>query len=508
MTLTDMDKSTDDTDAKKDIEALQQNPDYIIMNNPLASPKFVRAISKSEQKTITEIYTPKVFYEIVSRLKPEHMIGIASNQNVTIEIVIKDFLRDIGAAKSKNYQHLITSVETLQTTILKWKDEKGEHRSPIVAFSTHDHKSSTIQVQVHEKLVRIILDVKEKGNYSFLKQNVHKLQNAQAIKLYPFFKSWLNYGRYESDLARFKERFGYNTSGYQRFAAFEKYVLKPAVEEINEKTDIQLSYQKTGENLQGQKPRVTGLIFFIKPKDKTKILPVPEGPPASIPELTTEYEPKPDQIPVTSASLSALTAAEFAELYELFKEIWIDDRPDAITSKLLIDGYVTKYGKDTVLDGFTGLIDTKAKAKSVAFFTPDMFVKYEGFRNNKEAKRQAERVRLNQKQQEQAERERMKLILADFERREHTYFLQAYEKISDEARSELLEEVKNVRPNHLLFGESDGELTDLAKREVGSYWVNNHTSYDRRLTLQKIAEREFGAQVDFDEKGIPYFVKS
>ena len=508
MTRTDMNETPDAPDTKKDIEALQQNPDYIIMNNPLASPKFVRAISKSEQKTITEIYTPKVFYEIVSRLKPEHLIGVANNQNITIEIVIKDFLKDIGAAKSKNYQHLITSVETLQTTILKWKDEKGEHRSPIVAFSTHDHKSSTIQVQVHEKLVKIILDVKEKGNYSFLKQNVHKLQNAQAIKLYPFFKSWLNYGRYESDLVRFKERFGYNTSGYQRFAAFEKYVLMPAVEEINEKTDIRLSYQKTGENLQGQKPRVTGLIFFIKPKDKTKILPVPEGPPVLIPELTTEYEPQPEKLSVDTTGLPELTAAEFAELYELFKEIWIDDRPDAITGKLLIDGYVSKYGKNMVLDAFTGLIDTKAKAKSVAFFTSDLFAKYDGFRLKKEAKRQTERAKLNHKQQEQAERERMQLILADFERREHTYFLQAFEKVSDETRSTLLEELKATRPNSLLFVESDGELTDIAKSEIGSYWVTNHTPYNRRLTLQKIAEREFGAQVDFDENGVPFFVKA
>ena len=498
---------SDKPDTRKNIESLQQNPDYIIMNNPLASPKFVRAISKSEQKTITEIYTPKVFYEIVSRLKPEHLVGVANNQNITIEIVIKDFLKDIGAGKTKNYQHLITSVETLQTTILKWKDEKGEHRSPIVAFSTHDHKSSTIQVQVHEKLVKIILDVKEKGNFGFLKQNVHKIQNAQAIKLYPFFKSWLNHGRYETGLARFKENFGYNTTGYQRFAAFEKYVLMPAVEEINEKTDIRLSYQKVGENLQGQKPRVTGLIFFIKPKDKTLLLTTREGIPEPIPELTAEYEPQPDQQPIISASMPELTATEFTELYQLFKEVWIDDRPDLITGKLLIDGYVTTYGREMVLDAFTALIDTKAKAKSVAFFTPELFVKYNGFRTKREAKRQTEQAKLNRKQQEQAESERMQLVLADFERREHIYFLQAFEKMTDEARTPLLEQLVRDQVNNPLFFNSDGQPTDLAKGEMGSYWVNNHTPYNRRQTFQKIAEREFGAQVDFDEKGIPFFIK-
>lgn len=494
---------SDTPDTKNDIEALQHNPDYIIMNNPLASPKFVRAISKSEQKTITEIYTPKVFYEIVSRLKPEHLIGVANNQNITIEIVIKDFLRDIGAEKTKNYKHLITSVETLQTTILKWKDDKGEHRSPIVAFSTHDHKSSTIQVQVHEKLVKIILDVKEKGNFSFLKHNVHKLQNAQAIKLYPFLKAWLNYGRYETELVRFKERLGCNTSGYQRFAAFEKYVLMPALEEINEKTDIRVSYQKLGTNLQGIKPRVTGLIFLIKPKDKTKQLPLPEGPPDQVPELTTEYEPQPTVL-IASPELSA---AEFAELYDLFKLIWIDERPDPLTSKLLIDGYVTKYDKESVLDAFTALIDTKAKAKSVAFFTADIFSKYKGFREHKEVKRQTERNRLTEKQQEQAEQERMKLILGDFERRERAYFMQAYEKTTEDERQIILDQLDLGNAANVVFFTDEGEPTELAKGEIGRYWVTNHTPYDRRLTFQKIAEREYNVQIEFDEKGIPFFRK-
>jgi len=494
---------------RKDIEALQQNPEYIIMNNPLASPKFVRAISKSEQKTITEVYTPKVFYEIVSRLKPEHLVGIANNQNITIEIVIKDFLRDIGAEKTKNYQHLITSVETLQTTILKWKDEKGEHRSPIIAFSTHDHKSSVIQVQVHEKLVKKILEVKEKGNFSFLKHNVHKLQNAQAIKLYPFFKSWLNYGRYEIDLVRFKEEFGYNTSGYQRFAALEKYVLVPAVEEINEKTDIRLSYQKQGENLQGVKPRVSGLVFFIKPKDKGKQLAKPEQP------LVVEPEPSADRVsPVSEEQLTPaaepsvlLSEAEYRELFELFRQIVIDDRPEPLASKMLIEGYVREHSREVVLDTFTALIDTKAKAKSIAFFTADLFQKYKGYRSRKEHKREVERSRLEQKQREQLEQEKLQLILNDFEGRERAYFIQTFDKIAEDERTNLVVQLRVANADNRALFNAEGEPTDQARCEIGKYWVNTFTVYNRRLTLQKIAERDYETQLDFDEAGVPIVKK-
>jgi hypothetical protein len=281
----------------------------------------------------------------------------------------------------------------------------------------------------------------------------------------------------------------------------------PALDEINDKTDIRLSYSKVGENLEGVKPRVSGLIFFIKPKDKTKLLLPTEGDTPPLPgiELTTEYEERSPGPAVTT--LPELTAEEFTELFKLFKDIWIDERPEAITSKLLIDGYVTLHGKDLVLDAFVGLIDTKAKAKSVAFFTPELFDRYRGYRDKRETKRQTERSKASQKQQQQAEVERMKVIFADFERREHAYFQQAYEKIADEDRIMLNAQLREQFTNNPMYFNEDGQPTESGKREVGSYYVTHHTPYNRRLTFQKIAEREFGAQVDFDEKGVPFFVK-
>ena len=108
--------------------------------------------------------------------------------------------------------------------------------------------------------------------------NFFKLKTSQAIKLYQFFKSWLNKGEYityataeKTGLQVFKEQFGFNTKGYERYGNFKKYVLDPATEEINEKTDIIVSYQTTGENLESQRPRVKGLIFYIKSKVEDKI---------------------------------------------------------------------------------------------------------------------------------------------------------------------------------------------------------------------------------------------
>lgn len=256
---------------KETIKGLQSDEDYILLNNPLSSPKFIRTIGKGQNKkelSINETYTPKVFYEIVSRLKPEHLEGIKRTETVKFDINIKQFLEEIGA-NIKNYRHLIDSVDALQSTLLKWKEGHETITVPIITKSIHNDKTGKIELYVDSDLAKRVLEVREKENFSFLKSNVFRLQNAQAIKLYPFFKSWANYGKgYEVELERFKSDFGYNTSGYLRFALFKQKVLTPAIEEINEKTDITVTYEPTGNNLDGLRPRVTGLIFYIQNKEK------------------------------------------------------------------------------------------------------------------------------------------------------------------------------------------------------------------------------------------------
>ncbi len=68
--------------SKKHINEFQESSDYVILNNPLASPKFIRLIGKGKEMTINDTYTPKIFYEIASQLTPQHLENIQRNQSV------------------------------------------------------------------------------------------------------------------------------------------------------------------------------------------------------------------------------------------------------------------------------------------------------------------------------------------------------------------------------------------------------------------------------------------
>ena len=274
------------------IKSMQQDENYVVLSNPLASPKFIRMIGKGKELSINDTYTPKIFIEIASKLTPEHLEGLNRSQTIKLEIKIKEFLQDIGA-NVKNYKHLIDSIEIMQSNLLRWREGDEVITTAIISKSVHNEKTGKVEIYVDSDIAKHILEVKKQSNFHFLKSNIVRLQNAQAIRLYPFFKSWENYPKgYETSLDRFKEQFGYNSKGYNKFSNRDIKELRPATEEINEKTDIIVTYETTGENLDGLRPRVTGLIFWITAKEKTKILPTGQVHTAT-PKATIEPTPEP-----------------------------------------------------------------------------------------------------------------------------------------------------------------------------------------------------------------------
>ncbi len=473
-------------DSKETVNNLQSDDNYVVLSNPLASPKFIRTIGKGQNKkelSVNETYTPKVFYEIVSRLTPEHLEGIKRTETIKFDINIKQFLTDIGA-NSKNYRHLIDSVDALISTNLKWKEGNDTITTPIISKSIHNEKTGKIELYVDSDLAKHILEVKDKENFSFLKSNIFRLQNAQAIKLYPHFKRWLGLGRYAIDLERFKNDFGYNTSGYNRFNKLEKYVLIPAIEEINEKTDIIVVYELTGENLESQRPRVRGLIFTIKVKSKALQTPKEEQP----------QEPKPQREKSQQNELSTLytifTSLKFEATARLPRE----------TAEATIMQWIDKNGYDAVYNGLMRAKDTyKGEIKNpIGFFSGNYFQEYKTYiKQKEEAKEEQKRAKQEQAHKEQQAR-KLKIILDDFHKREAEYFTKLYNELTDEAKAHYIEQIKK---NPVYF--KSGEVTKVGIFYIGQT-IATATEYNPRKTLQNLAQRDYLTKIMFDQDGKPF----
>jgi hypothetical protein len=266
------------------ITDLQNNPDFVILNNPLSAPKFIRKLGKKQDKSLTEIHTPKLFYDIISRITPEHLQQFEEGKDtVTLTLPIGAYLKATGSGNSKNlYRHVIDCIDLMQTTQVKWKDGEKEIGTAIITHYEYHPGQGKVEVVLYKEFVKQVVLVTQDEHFSFLKQYLYQLQNAQALKLFPFFVSWRNKGMVQITLKQFREKFGYNTVGYSRFNNIKTYILDPAIAEISAKTNLKITYKLLGENLTSVKPRVIGLQFFIK-EEKVK--------PQQLPQQAAEYIP-------------------------------------------------------------------------------------------------------------------------------------------------------------------------------------------------------------------------
>lgn len=498
---------------KETIKGLQNDDDYVILSNPLASPKFIRTIGKGQNKKevlVNDTYTPKVFYEIVSRLTPEHLEGIQRTETIKFDIQIKSFLQEIGA-NDKNYKYLIDSVEILRNTDLKWKDGDENFATSIITKSIHNEKTGKIEIYVDSDLAKNILKVKENANFSFLKSNVFRLQNAQAIKLYPFFKSWANYGKgYEVELERFKSDFGYNTSGYVRFAMFEARVLKPAIEEINEKTDIIVIYELIGENLESQRPRVRGLIFFIKSKEKLKQLatgerheetPKPQDEPTHIsnkikdvPFVEIQDEPKqeprkeqPKPQSITTPPPTGSSVPSEAEIQQLTEKLKLNpEQIQAIKNKL--DNNIRVF---EVLQGCINEIKAGNPIKSnIAYILGSIDTLGLGIYAQKQEKLQKEQERQIRENAQEQEQKRIKEIIKGYNSQSDKEFLKAFEELNEEQQAHYQRFIAKKLPYAVShYYTKDNELNEQGKALAGQYDIFGD-SYDRDNEILKYARSQ------------------
>lgn len=480
-------------DQQKTILDLLENPDYVILNNPLASPKFVRKVGRGKnEKSIyleNDTYSPKIFYEIASQLTPEIVAPLKEDQQAIIDISGHEFLDSIGASKN-NLVFLIDSVKSLQGVSLEWWEDGQFVSSVLIAETVYSPDEKTIKVKINSSICKKIIEIKEGGNFSFLKSNVFRLHNAQAIKLYPFFKSWLNNGRYSTDLERFKKQFRYDTSGYKYWSNLETKVVIPAVSEINEKTDIHVSYEPTGTNLDGKRPRVVGITFSIYKKDDIKLLPKESPTPGESHIDTTDQPGLFDQDETIS------------RIYEILKKIPIEEKPTEATAKVMIENIVKDIGHQATMDGMLGILDTKAKPKTIAFFTKSNLLKYPGYEKAKGDIEEKKRVK-RAEEQEKIKKERfIEEIKKEYETAKTKFYKQTFEDLAIETKENLIQELWDSSPTKSVYFRGGD------KQQPNSYGIANIAEkvafpggYDKQKHLKHFALKNWEIQIDFDEKG-------
>ena len=170
---------------------------------------------------------------------------------------------DIYDVVKRTLQGLLSKPIKIET---KGKDGKKELIiANFISDGYYKEGKGFFEVSISPRMKPFLLQFKDFFTRIPLKYT-YLLRSTYAVRLYELLKQYENTGYRIDKLEDLREMLGVEENEYKRFFDFEKRVLKKAVEEINEKTDLEVSYEKkkTGR-------KITHIEFTIHSKNANEI---------------------------------------------------------------------------------------------------------------------------------------------------------------------------------------------------------------------------------------------
>jgi len=221
------------------------------------------SLAKLDNNVVEAIYkqrwTPeehKLFLEVISRINKD------DKDFKEIRIDIREFLVMTGDTyNTKNY-HIVKDVaERLTQKAIGLEAKNGFVFWSVFSEIKHKKGEGHISIIINPRIKPFLLMLKENFT-SIPKGEVYKLASSYAIKLYEMLKRFEDTGKRVDKIRDLRMKLGVEDKEYKKFSDFERWVLKKAVDDINQKTDLEVSYEKVKEGR-----RISHIVFYIKQKE-------------------------------------------------------------------------------------------------------------------------------------------------------------------------------------------------------------------------------------------------
>ena len=194
--------------------------------------------------------------------------GITSDSK--LEIHANDYASQFHVTKEAAYKALKTAVNNLFERQFSFKEETkkgiGVVRSRWVSRIKYIDDSAILEITFAPDVVPLITRL-EKHFTSYQIQQVTQLTGKYAIRLYELLIAWREVGKVpQIELSEFRAKLGIEDDEYKAMNHFKSRVLEPSIKQINQHTDIIVSYD---QHKRGR--TITGFSFKFKHKQQPKI---------------------------------------------------------------------------------------------------------------------------------------------------------------------------------------------------------------------------------------------
>jgi plasmid replication initiation protein len=205
---------------------------------------------------------------IVSARKQGHTIN---NQDY-LTIHASNYAEQFKVTKQTAYRVLKEAASSLVDRSVTWdefsKNNKKTIKSNWVQEISYEESSGIIKILLTKAVVALVTELETQFTAYDMEQ-VSLINSAYAVRLYELIISWRSVGKTPLiEIEDLRKKLGIDDEKFLLMRNFKSKVLDFSVGEINEKTDIRISYDQIKE---GRK--IVGFIFKIgleKPKKEIK----------------------------------------------------------------------------------------------------------------------------------------------------------------------------------------------------------------------------------------------
>lgn len=219
--------------------------------------------TKGNKFTLLEL---KSFAYICSKIEKD---SADEQYKLSYDFEINEFCRICGMCdknehvNGKSYQIMKATLKKLsdRSCWIRKADNSGEILFRLIDTPETFDKKGILRITIHSTAKPYLFDLKNKFTiYGLI--NVLQLSSSHTFRIYEFLKSYAYQKNINVSLDEFRLALNIEEDKiYQNYPELNRKIIKPGIEEINKKTDLQISYKP---KRLGRK--VNEIHFNIKPK--------------------------------------------------------------------------------------------------------------------------------------------------------------------------------------------------------------------------------------------------
>lgn len=205
------------------------NEKYVVtQSNNLIEARHVKPLSAREQKIILTM---------VSMIQPN------DKDFKEYRVSIQEFSEMLGLKGHAKYEEIKEVALRLQEKTIFIPDADGFVTTNWVASQRYKKGEGVIVLSFSPYLKPYLLQLKNQFT-SYKLSNILSLGSGYSIRLYELMKKWQHLGKWECPVEELKPRIGAVAKSHSAYGNFKSKALLPAIEEVNEKTDLHISFKE------------------------------------------------------------------------------------------------------------------------------------------------------------------------------------------------------------------------------------------------------------------------